>query len=45
MYYPDRWEPLFQDYMTLEDILRFPMRHVRFHLQHINHARADGGME
>ncbi len=42
MYYPDRWEPLFQDYMTLEDILRYPVLHVRSHLQHINHAPIDG---
>ncbi len=45
MDYPARWEPLFQDYMTLEDILRYPVRHVRSHLQHINHALVDGGGE
>ena len=45
MYYPSRWEPLFQDYMTLEDILRYPVLHVRSHLQHINHVRSDGGVE
>lgn len=31
MYYPTRWEPLFADYMLLEDVLRFPSLHFRFH--------------
>ncbi|HXF61295.1 MAG TPA: DinB family protein, partial [Caldilineaceae bacterium] len=26
MYYPARWDPLFRDYMTIAEILRFPMR-------------------
>ena len=45
MYYPYRWEPLFQDSMTLEDILRYPVLHISSHLQHINHALADSGLE
>ncbi len=35
MHYPTKWDPLFRDYMTLEEILRFPMRHFYFHVCHI----------
>ncbi|HEX2244218.1 MAG TPA: DinB family protein, partial [Gammaproteobacteria bacterium] len=35
MYYPDRWEPLFREYMTLEDIFRYPTLHFQSHRQHI----------
>jgi hypothetical protein len=31
MYYPTRWDPFFQDYMTLADVYRFPTRHFDFH--------------
>jgi hypothetical protein len=35
MYYPDKWEPLFREYMTLEDIFRYPTLHFQSHVQHI----------
>jgi len=31
MHYPTRWDPFFQDYMTLADVYRFPARHFDFH--------------
>lgn len=31
MHYPTRWDPFFQDYMTLADVYRFPTRHFEFH--------------
>jgi hypothetical protein len=35
MYYPDKWDPLFREYMTLEEIFRYPTRHFQSHLQQI----------
>jgi hypothetical protein len=35
MYYPSTWDPLFGDYMTLAEILRFPMVHFYFHVNQI----------
>ncbi|WP_354644677.1 DinB family protein [Kitasatospora camelliae] len=31
MHYPTRWDPFFQDYMTLADVYRYPTRHFDFH--------------
>jgi hypothetical protein len=31
MHYPTRWDPFFQDYMTLADLYRFPVQHFDFH--------------
>lgn len=31
MHYPTRWDPFFQDYMTLADVYRFPTQHFDFH--------------
>ncbi len=31
MHYPTRWDPFFDDYMTLEDVYRYPGRHFDFH--------------
>jgi hypothetical protein len=31
MHYPTRWDPFFTDYMTLEDIYRYPGQHFDFH--------------
>lgn len=31
MHYPIRWDPFFQDYMTLADVYRFPVQHFDFH--------------
>ncbi len=36
MYYPDRWDGLFEEYMTLEKVFRYPTVHLRFHLKQIN---------
>jgi hypothetical protein len=31
MHYPTRWDPFFDDYMTLADLYRYPTRHFEFH--------------
>jgi hypothetical protein len=31
MHYPTRWDPFFQDYMTLADVYHFPAQHYDFH--------------
>jgi DinB superfamily len=31
MHYPTRWDPFFRDYMTLEDVYRYPGQHFDFH--------------
>jgi uncharacterized damage-inducible protein DinB len=31
MHYPTRWDPFFQDFMTLADLYRFPVQHFDFH--------------
>lgn len=31
MHFPTRWDPFFKDYMTLEDVYRYPGRHFDFH--------------
>lgn len=31
MRYPTRWDPFFTEYMSLEDIYRYPTRHYDFH--------------
>ena len=31
MHYPTRWDPFFHDFMTLEDIYRYPGQHFDFH--------------
>lgn len=36
MYYPSRWEPLFGDFMTLEDVVRYPTIHFRFHVDQLS---------
>lgn len=35
MYYPTDWDPLFTEYMTLEDVFRFPVRHFYAHVKQI----------
>ena len=35
MYYPAKWEPLFGDYMTLEEVFYYPIKHFNFHLRQI----------
>lgn len=31
MHFPSRWDPFFAEYMTLEDVYRYPGRHFDFH--------------
>jgi hypothetical protein len=31
MHFPPRWDPFFKDYMTVEDVYRYPGRHFDFH--------------
>ncbi|MEV6273367.1 DinB family protein [Kribbella sp. NPDC051936] len=35
MHYPFRWDPFFEDYMTLADVYRFPTQHFDFHRQQL----------
>ena len=32
MPYPSRWDPLFDDYMTIEQLVAYPIAHFRFHV-------------
>ena len=36
MHFPPRWDPFFADYMTLEDVYRYPGRHFDFHAEQLN---------
>jgi hypothetical protein len=36
MYYPSRWDGLFHDYMTLDQLLTYPLDHYRFHLSQLS---------
>lgn len=31
MHFPTRWDPFFTDYMTVQDVYRYPGRHFDFH--------------
>jgi len=35
MHFPTGWDPFFADYMTLEDVYRYPSRHFDFHAQQL----------
>jgi DinB superfamily len=35
MCYPTRWDPFFNEYMTLADVYRFPTQHFDFHRQQL----------
>ncbi len=35
MHFPPKWDPFFLDYMTLEDIYRYPGRHFDFHARQL----------
>ena len=35
MYYPDRWDALFSEYMTLEQVLHYPTVHFNFHVEQL----------
>lgn len=43
MYYPTRWDSLFKEYMTLEDVFRYPVIHFRFHKGQISHPASQAG--
>ncbi|CAL9639962.1 DinB family protein [Streptomyces sp. Tu 3180] len=38
MHYPTRWDPLFQDVMTVADLYRYPVRHFDFHRRQLTLA-------
>ena len=38
MYYPTQWDPFFDDYMTLDDVYRYPGRHFDFHARQLSLA-------
>jgi hypothetical protein len=40
MHYPTGWDPFFTDYMTLEDIYRYPGKHFDFHARQLTLDRA-----
>lgn len=35
MHFPTRWDPFFADFMTLEDVYRYPGRHFDFHAEQL----------
>jgi hypothetical protein len=35
MHFPTRWDPFFKDYMTLEDVYRYPGQHFDFHTRQL----------
>ncbi|WP_033440939.1 DinB family protein [Saccharothrix sp. NRRL B-16314] len=41
MHYPTRWDPFFQDFMTLADLYRFPVQHFDFHRRQLTLDRRD----
>ncbi len=43
MYYPTKWDSLFKEYMTLEDVLRYPVIHFRFHRAQISRSPVGEG--
>jgi hypothetical protein len=36
MHFPTRWDPFFKDYMTLQDVYRYPGQHFDFHERQLN---------
>lgn len=43
MHYPTRWDPFFQDVMTVEDLYRYPTQHFDFHRQQLTLGPARDG--
>lgn len=35
MYYPTRWDPNFNEFMTIRDLFHYPVKHLHFHLDQI----------
>jgi hypothetical protein len=40
MHYPDRWDPYFTEFMTLEDIYRYPTLHFDHHARQLTLGRS-----
>jgi len=45
MYYPDKWDGLFQPYMTLADLFRYPTIHFHFHRDQLAVSIPSAGTE
>ncbi|MGA9398198.1 MAG: hypothetical protein WBV22_08055 [Anaerolineaceae bacterium] len=43
MYFPNRWDPNFNEFMTLEMVFRYPVIHFNFHTQQLSHGRMTFG--
>jgi hypothetical protein len=41
MFFPKRWDPFFKDYMTLEDVYRYPGQHFDFHARQLTLSPTD----
>jgi hypothetical protein len=41
MHFPPRWDPFFKDYMTLEDVYRYPGQHFDFHKRQLTLSAPD----
>ena len=41
MHFPTRWDPFFQDYMTVADMYRYPGQHFDFHAYQLTLTAAD----
>jgi len=41
MYFPRRWDPFFQEFMTFADVYRYPTQHFEFHRRQLTLDRAD----
>ncbi|MBI5230591.1 MAG: DinB family protein [Coriobacteriales bacterium] len=41
MHYPTRWDPSFGDFMTFEDLLRYPSKHMERHLRQLSAGSAE----
>jgi hypothetical protein len=41
MHFPTRWDPFFQDYMTLADVYRYPGQHFDFHARQLTLTATD----
>jgi len=41
MHFPTRWDPFFQDYMTVADMYRYPGQHFDFHAHQLTLTATD----
>lgn len=35
MYFPDKWDDLFKEFMTIRELFSYPIKHFKFHLKQI----------